>query len=59
MEIQKISFSPPLNLSAGGSSPPNMPPPVLNHSTSARVGRLRATHIKNISTTPMVKAKLR
>ena len=36
----------------------NMPPPRLSHSTSAAVGKFWPIHIKNISTTPTVKAKL-
>ena len=36
-----------------------MPPPILNQVTSALVGKFCPIHIRNISTTPMVKAKLR
>src|SRR5215813_8289946 len=41
-----------------GSSPPSLPPPRLSHSILARVGKLPATHIKNINTTPIVNGKL-
>ena len=57
---QYSSFCPALNLCAGACAwllP--IPPPALNQAESAAVGKFCPIHIKNISTTPMVKAKLR
>ena len=56
---QYSSFCPPLYFQAGAYSwSLPMPPPALNHSTSAAVGKFCPIQIRNISTTPRVKAKL-